>query len=416
MTWLKPVGLLLACVFASATAAAEPAPLTLDEALSLASERSPLLAAARSDAAAASGSVRGSGAPPNPVLEGGIGGRSSHPHPEFEVGLSQPLPLATLGPSRARAAAEADAGRAGIDEVRRRLTGRVQAAFLGLLHADGRVALAEEAVALAGRVLDSARTRVRTGDAPELEESVAGLAHARARAGLAAARADRERAVGRLALLLDLEPDGLAVRGELLERERYAPWLEAASASRAALELLAAGVRRPAARAARALRAAGGRRAEAEARLARAMALPELGLWGGWEQEEGEHIGRAGLSLELPLFDVAAGERAAAVARTRGAEQALAARTRAAATELETADRVYRLRLDTVDVLETDALPRALRQSDAAGLAWGVGGIGLPELLLIRSQALEARLEHLDAELAAALAGVELMQAAGWTP
>ncbi len=400
MTWLKPVGLLLACVFASATAAAEPAPLTLDEALSLASERSPLLAAARSDAAAASGSVRGSGAPPNPVLEGGIGGRSSHPHPEFEVGLSQPLPLATLGPSRARAAAEADAGRAGIDEVRRRLTGRVQAAFLGLLHADGRVALAEEAVALAGRVLDSARTRVRTGDAPELEESVAGLAHARARAGLAAARADRERAVGRLALLLDLEPDGLAVRGELLERERYAPWLEADSASRADLELLAAGVRR----------------AEAEARLARAMALPELGLWGGWEQEEGEHIGRAGLSLELPLFDVAAGERAAAVARTRGAEQALAARTRAAATELETADRVYRLRLDTVDVLETDALPRALRQSDAAGLAWGVGGIGLPELLLIRSQALEARLEHLDAELAAALAGVELMQAAGWTP
>ena len=70
----------------------------------------------------------------------------------------------------------------------------------------------------------------------------------------------------------------------------------------------------------------------------------------------------------------------------------------------------------TGNVLESDALPRALTQSDAAARAFELGALALPDLLLIRGQAVQARIEHVDAEFAAAVAGVELLAAAGWTP
>lgn len=400
MTHRKPLWLLLACAFASAATAAEPDPLTLDRTLTLAAQRSPALRAAQHEQAAVEGAGRGAGAPSNPVVTAGVGGRTSSAEPEVGVGLSQSLPLAQIGPARRAARATTDASTAWTDEVWRRTVAHVSETFYAVVHADERVRIADESARLAAEVLASVRARADIGDAASLEVVIAELAHSRALARAAGERAAREQAVGALGLALDLEPSAVRVAGPLLDRARYAPATQHDLAGRTDLAALGEEV---------AL-------AEARGRLAHARALPGFGLWGEYAREEGESVVMGGLSLELPLFRTAQGDRAEASARARQAEHALATGRRAASAELDVASRVYALRLQAADVLEADALPRALQQSQAATTAFELGALALSELLLIRGQAAQARIEHVDAQLAAALAGVELLAAAGWTP
>lgn len=374
--------------------------MTLDRALALAAERSPAFLAARHEQAAADGAVRGAGAQSNPVVTGGVGVRTPSAGMEFAVSLSQSLTLAEVGPRRRAATAEADASGAWAADTWRRVVAGVSAAFLRVQHAEQRVRIADESVRVAAEVLDTVRARADLGDAADLEVIVAELAHSRARARAATERAGRELAAGDLRLALDLESSLVLVTGPLLDRARYAPHLATASGERPDVQAKADELRL----------------AEARQRLAQARAVPEVGLWGEYANEEGDSIVTGGLSLELPLFDRAQGARGEAAARLRQAEEALALTSRAASAQLDTASAVYELRLEAVDALEAVALPRAVQQSEAARRAYDLGGLALPELLLIRGQAFEARLEHVDAELAAALAGVELLEAAGWTP
>ena len=400
MTHRKPIGLLLVCVFASAAAAAEPDPLTLDSTLALAAERAPALRSARHEQTAAEGARLGAGALSNPVVTAGVGGRGSSALPEFGVGLSQSLPFAEIGPARGAADATARASTARTDDTWRRTVARVSVAFLRVVHADERVRIADEAVELAEQVLRSVRARADAGDAASIDVVVAELAHGRARARAYSERASREQQAGALGLALDVEPVTVLVTGPLLERERYANHRPLDQQERADLRALEGELAA----------------ARASGRLARARALPRLGLWGEYANEEGDSIGMGGLSLELPFFRSARGERAETAARARQAEEELQVARRAATAEVDVAARVYALRLQAVDVLESEALPHALQQSDAAARAFELGGLGLPDLLLIRGQAAQARIEHVDAQLAAALAGVELLSAAGWTP
>lgn len=400
MNHWKPLGLLLACAFASAAAAAEPDTLTLDQALALAVERSPAVRAAQHQWAAARGARAGAGAPPNPVLEAGVGYRSTSPSPEFEIGAAQALPLAEIAPARASAIQEAVAAGASADDAWRQVVGEVSYAFLGVRYADERVQISADATHLAEAVLRSARARVEAGEAPALEVVLAELDHSRAQARAAGEEASRERALGTLRVALDLDSAPGTPTGSLLERGRYRPYIGSAVEDRADLQALEGQVRA----------------AEARERLAHARALPDLGVWGGYAQEEGASVVTGGVSLEVPLFRRAQSERAQAAVRTTQAREASAQRRRAASTEVEVASRVYLLRLQAVDALESVAIPRALQQTEAVGRAYELGEMGLPELLLIRAQAIDARIEHVDAQLGAALAGVDLLEAAGWTP
>ena len=403
MNHWNPLGSLVLCLFASVAVAGEPDPstMTLDRALALAHERSPDLQIARYEQETARGAIRGAGAPPNPLIDAGLGTRSSTTGLEFEVGLSVPLRLAEARPARKGAMARAEAAGGWAAEAERRITADVSRAFLSVPCADKRVAVLVDAVGLAHGVVAAIESRVSVGDAAAIELTIAELALARAEAELAAQRAEREQALGalRLAIGLDMEEPLLPV-GLVLERDRYAPYLESLTPLRpdvAALKEQVAG-------------------AEADLGLARARGLPDLGLWGRYAQEEGASVVAGGLSLEVPIFYRAEGERAVASARVRQAEAAVHAGARVAEVELSTAARVYSLRLEAVDQLETGALPRAARQSASALRAHELGQLPLAQLLLINGYAFEARLEHADAELAAALAGVDLLEAAGWTP
>jgi len=400
MTPWKPLGLLLACVLASAATAAEPEPLTLERALAIAAERSPALASAHYEHAATEASERGAGAPPNPVITAGLGGRTASAEPEVTVGLSQSLSLAETGPARRVAQAASVAAEAWTTDALRRAAADVSAAFLRVVHADARVRIADDSAQLAGEVLGALRARAEAGDAARLEVVIAELALARAQARVAGERAARERVAGLLALALDLGPPTVVVRGPLLDRARYAAQVPPDVWARSDLGALAEEVDL----------------AEARTRLAQSRSLPGFGLWGRYGREEGESVAMGGVSFALPFFRSAQAERGESAVRARQAAESLDVARRAAQVEVETAARVYTLRLQAADVLATDALPRALTQSDAAVTAFGLGALPLPDLLLIRGQAAQAQIEHIDAELAAALAGVELLSAVGWTP
>lgn len=261
----KPGGLLLACVLAFTAAAAEPTTLTLDQALALAERRSDELQGARYEWDIAVGAARGAGALPNPVLDAGLGTRTTVAGPEVQLGVSQPLRLARIGPTRRGALFDADALEDWSIDTERRVMAEVSAAFLRVRHADARVFIADEAARLADRILEVTTARVRVGDASELELGAAELALARARAVLASERANRARTLGGLRVAIGAEPgEVLEPIGPVLSRERYVAVLDGTGGPRPDVdalkhELLAA---------------------EAGRRLARVQALPDLGIWG----------------------------------------------------------------------------------------------------------------------------------------
>ena len=397
MYWKLGVLLLALCC---AEAAAATTTLTLDQALALARERSPVLQAARQDADRAVGAARGA-LLPNPVVSGGLVARDTVDGLEPELGLAQPLPLverlAERGAARARAAASADWAA----DAERQVLAQVSADFLRVRHADARTLVAEQAAVLAGKVLAATRSRVDVGEASAMKLSAATLAQARAGAALASERASQAEALGALRISLGVKPaTELEPVGPILSPERYAPLLSGSAPTRADLAALAEQLTA----------------AQAEQRFARAQALPELGVWAQAAQEEGQSVTAAGLSLELPLFDRAQRERAVAKVRLQQAETALRARHGAAKVQLDTAIAVYRLRLEAFELLASVAVPRAQEQSAAASRAYELGELPLPELLLVRGQVSLALVQHADAELDAALAGVRLLEVAGWTP
>lgn len=402
MSRWRSLGLLLTLAV-SPTAVAEQAhlPLTLDRAITLALERAPSVRQAGLEAEAVRGAARGAGALPNPELEAGLGRRGDGPMEELELGVSQPLPIGTLLPSRALAQAEATQAERWAQDSRRLVTAQAAATFLGCLHAEERLVIDREVAARAVRLREATALRARIGDASELEASLAQLDAARAEARVLEAQAGLAQAHAQLRLLLGLEPDAdLQLDGPLLDRDRYTATLAGAPSDRPDLQALEAGVQG----------------AQAARRQAVGETLPELALWGQHAREEGDEVWMAGVSLEVPIFDRAQGVRAASRARLDQAEGALEDGTRQARVLYGAAAQAYTLRLAAADLLTTGGLPQAALQSEAAGTAYDLGQIPLTELLLIRAQVADAQREHIDAELAAALAGTALLEAAGWTP
>ncbi len=402
MSRWRSLGLLLALAV-SPTAAAEqgPIPLTLDRTIAVALERAPQLRQAELEATAARAAARGAGAPPNPELEAGLGRRGDGPAEELELGVSQPLPIGTLLPSRAVAQADASEAERWAEDSRRHVAALASAAFLHCLHASERLAIERQLAARAAQLRDATALRARIGDASELDAAMAQLDAARAEARVLETEAFQVEATAQLQHLLGLESGAeLQLDGELLDRERYRGALAQARSDRPDLQALEA-------------RLEGARAAQ---RLARGEALPELGLWAHHAREEGDEIWMAGVSVELPLFERAQGERAASRARLDLAEVTLDEGGREARVTHHAASQAYRLRLAAADLLTTGSLPQAALQSDAAGAAYDLGQIPLSELILARAQAADALREHADAELAAALAGTAMLSAAGWTP
>jgi cobalt-zinc-cadmium efflux system outer membrane protein len=155
------------------------------------------------------------------------------------------------------------------------------------------------------------------------------------------------------------------------------------------------------------------REAEAETGLASTFQKPNYTAGLRYQREEGDHMLFGGLTLTLPVFSKGQEQSAVGTARAARLRAELeGARTRVR-IELQAALAANERRAAAARVLETEALP-GLDDTDALTTrSFDVGQIGLPDVLVIRRELLDTRIQYLSALLEAALARVKVDAAAG---
>jgi len=386
------------------------------------------VAAAGLDTAVARGDLRQASLflSTNPAVEvlGASGGNG------LEASVSQEIEVFGQQSARASAARSGVArARAGTSDAIRLALGDVDRAFYQLYSANRRNRLADEVFMLTSRIADVAQRQLASGEISRLDFNLASVELGRTRARALAARREREEAEIELRRLLAV-PGATPITPVLDSTDHVAPEDTTASDTPALTvarslsppiheprlnqdSLLAlAFARRPDL----AEREAAIRQSQAEATTAGREGRPNLVVRGVTEPQdngEGGRVFRPGLGVTLPLFN-----------RNRGRVQAL--RAAAAQAELERESVAQRVRAEVgasvaafeaasteVQVLEATVLTPARQNRRLVEIAYREGKVGLPELLLIRNQAIDAELEYWSAWLAERQALVTLAQTTG---
>ena len=402
-----------------AQTASDTVRLNLREARRLALKGNPELLASRLDTAVARGLRRQAKLAMrfNPSIDvlGAGSGRGPEPAIQQEVEL--------FGQRRARvAAAEAalDRARSSVADVQRQVISDVDRAFYRLTAAMRRASLADEVLALNERLSSIAANQLEAGEISGLDYNLAAIEVGRSRARALTIRRERGQFAVELARLVGLatsapirpvladtamaaESDTDAMVPATLPRGPSLA-LNVDSLTRLALS------RRPDL----AERSAAIREASALTSVARREALPNLVLRGVSEKEPGEDRAfRAGLGLALPLFNFNRGEVEARRATAQQAVEqrgALVARIRSETAAVVAA---YEAASDAEALLASTVLAPARKNRQLLEGAYRQGKIGLPVLLLVRNQVIDAELEYWQAWLEAREARAALDEATG---
>jgi cobalt-zinc-cadmium efflux system outer membrane protein len=246
-------------------------------------------------------------------------------------------------------------------------------------------------------VYATADRRFKVGDIAVLDVNLARGSLARVRAEREGAEAAKALALGELRQLLGLDGP-VDVEGSLSkpdERDVNAALL--AAGQRPEIRVLEAGIQE----------------AEAELRLGESFSRPEYGVGVRYAREEGDQIVLGGLAVTLPFFSKGQEQRAIGSARAARLRAELDAARMRIAAEVRASFDAFERRLAAVNVLEADVIPGLDENEQLTTRSFDVGQIGLPDLLLIRREILETRLQYLDALLEAALARTDLDASSG---
>lgn len=399
------IGLLLgAPLWHSSAAAQEQAPptieITYERALSVARDKAPRGAVARARVREAESEVEAASVWPfNPQLSGRAGPRfgSGDMSLDWSVGAQQWLELGGQSEERADVAqAGVLRARARSEDAERLLLRDVSAAFVSTLHSQRRVDLAEENLLIAEAIERVAKRRHEVGDVGALEESVAELSVVRARSLRDRAQAALARCSSRMKALIGLDAESvLRLRGDL--RDLGLP-------TGTATDVL----QRPDLRALRAEI----RHAEAEAELGRSNRVPNLAVGAGFAREESDSILRGTLTIALPLFDHGQGTTALSEARRDRVRAELVAAGVAARAEVESAEAAL-LVLSEAARRFRDGLSTLERTERLANASYAAGAIALGELLALRRELMQAKLDYAELLLEAAMARTALDAGAG---
>jgi len=382
-----------------AVAAAET--LTLADAVSLALERSPALAAFSFDVRVAEAQEIQARLRPNPEVSAEIedigldGGHSGFSEAEFTVSLSQ---LVELGGKRVRrmqlAAREKDVAAWDYEIARADVLKEVAGTFAELLSAQAKVQLDDESVQLAGQVLETVSARAEAGRVSPLEvarartaRSLSEIQAVRSKKGLDTARTrlaslwgDRMarfgRAQGDLDAVMDIPP-----LEQLVNRAAGNPdlarWQAETERRRTAISV---------------------EKAAAVSDLTvsfggRATGVEEPG--GG--PHDWDHSLLLGVSVPLPLFNRNQGAiRAAEHLLAKAGEERRAEDIRVN-TELAAAHQDLTAALSAVAALRKDILPAATEIYESVNEAYRQGKFGYLDVLDAQRTLFEARQQHLDA-------------------
>ncbi|MBY8965000.1 TolC family protein [Algiphilus sp.] len=405
---MRLAGLLLAGAPCWAAAAQPPSPLDLNQALDWAERNNPTLISARIGLRQREGALVHAerAVPANPQL--GLEAADRDPRDgsastDIGIRLSQEFWIAGQGGLRQRAAqARLSGDEADLRFLQVAMRSRVRAAFLDAVVAERAVATAREVVAVNRDLADYAQRRLDAGQGTRMEANVARIGAGRARALLARAQSERAQARIRLRELLALAPDApLQLEGRLRPTAPEMPdkqvLIERAVAQR---DDLAAAASRVAA-------------AREELQLARRQVIPNLTVFGFYQEEEGARIAGGGVSLPLPVLHRYGGERQQAIA---GLD--------AARLDRETLERQVRLQVlsalsgmqaarQRVQAMSDEVVAAARENFALTQRAFQAGELGAPALTTAQDTLINTRRDHLDALRELVATGTELERATG---
>lgn len=377
--------------------AADGGTLTLREALSLATSKSPELAAFSYDERAADARLLQAALKPNPVVsfetEDFFGGGDFSGFQQSQTTLS----LAQLLELGGKRTARQEVARAGLIAVRfdyeakrREVLQKTAHAFVEVLGAQRRVELAEETEKLAAEFVPLIQKRAAAGVASIVETARGDVALATAQIGTEQAR--RELAAARRMLATKWgakEARFSRVAGDL-DRQPPLPSFSTLHASLSQHPLLARWD------------------AEHDMRTAivareKANAKPDVTVFGGprWQQGDGEATLVAGVSIPLPFRNRNQGNIAEAQVL---AEKVYAEKHATQATltaQLGEAWEALAKALKQIEILEGTLLPAADKAIDAATTAYDAGRLSQLEIFDARRTLTEARFRALEARIAA---------------
>ena len=329
---------------------------------------------------------------------------------ELEAGVSQEIEI--FGQRSTRIAA----GRAGLERAEanvlnatRRVVGDVDRTFYRLASAAQRTKLSEEVLALNVRLEDVARRQLGEGEISRLDYNLAVVELGRARARALATRRERSQAAIELARLIGLPlgtpvaavPDSLPALAA--DSAHGMPRVVRPSGDTGPAldvdQLIAHALRR---RPDLTERAAAVRQTRTQVSVSRREALPNPVLRGVLEQPTagGPRTLRPGIGLTLPFLNRNQGDRAALRAAARQAELDQLALAVAVRAEIASAVASYQSAASEAQVLEATVLAPARQNRQLVEIAYREGKVGLPVLLLIQNQAIDAELDYWSAWLA----------------
>lgn len=398
------LGCVALLVLFATPARAEPLTIDLATAVARARERAPAAVASLGRIAEARAQRAGATVlfTQNPELELGAGPRyGARRTLALDGQLSQPLELGRRGARIEAADAAIARARAAGEAELRALAFEAATLFFEARFADLMAELAERNQDVAARAAEAAARRRAAGDVTDLDVNLARIALGRARSQLAQARSERAERVGRLATVIGAQPgDAITLAGDLRPAAVTLEALRAAVGARADVRALAAEASE----------------ARAEGALARAQGRPDLGLWAGYQRDEDDTIVMGGITVTLPLWNRAQGERAVARAKERRAELERAAVASAASRQVVDAFEAYARAREAVEVFERDVLPALADSEQLLERSIETGQITINDYLVARQQLLDARREHLERQLRLAHAAAAARFVAGGSP
>ncbi len=370
----------------------EPAELTLRDALSLALQRNPELAAFGKERLAAEAAILQAGVLPNPVLE--IAADNLGNTRKAEAGerataiqIGQLIELGGKRMARIRgAAASRDLANWDYEAKRIEILSLVAQRFVDVLTAQRRQVLAGEALALATQVSDAVAKRVQAGKVSPVEETKAQLAQGGAQIELDQARREAisargtlgalwashdprfERAVGDLDKTLPL-PAYEQLAGRVRDNPELARWSSEIERRRALVD------------------------------GEKAKAVPDVTLTAGITRfnQFDDRAYMIGISVPLPLFDNNRGGILEASRRLdKAADEQRAAQSRVLAALAQAYQRLAAIDKE-IQTLRATLLPGAQSAFDAATKGYQLGKFGFLDVLDAQRTLFQTRTQHLRA-------------------
>jgi cobalt-zinc-cadmium efflux system outer membrane protein len=381
---LWPLGLAAAFLSPDVVCAQQTSPLTLEQALDLATTQSFAVAAARRELEAQDGAVRQAGLRRNPELSASVEDTRSATR---TTTATLAFPLEWGGKRIARIAAaerSRDVAQVELGIVGAQLRAAVMGAYFAVLVAQERSRLAADSAALAAAHAQAVSKRVTAGKVSPVDAHRAQVDRANALLEATLAQADLATARHGLASLWgDTEPRFETVVGALGDVPARPELPDLALQIEQAPALLSA-------------------RSEVERRkallgLERSRATPDLTLNVGAKRDN--ELGRTqavvGFSVPLPLFDRNEGAVHEAGKRVeRALDDYQAARVRVL-TELQAASTQLTVARSSLELLQTVALPAAQLAYESASKGFEAGKFGFLDVIDAQRSLLQARARYL---------------------